>query len=175
MKTVILFALTLTFSELAFADCVDALKPKKDSLFRAIAMRDIDELKLALKQGADINFRDNYTTEINSEYKNTTALMLAIATELTDFVEALVEVASKKDLDAKDSDGNTALMYAAVVGNIKIINVLLEAGADKNATNNENKSAHFIALENMEQSDIDNYSDRLKVLDLLSSNGNLGY
>ncbi len=186
-KTVVLFIVTFTFSELAFADCVDALKvdastleDKKRSLkldaltsedktlLHFIHERDIDALKQFVKlPSVNINVRVGPS--------NTTPLMIAISSELTDVVEVLVEAMTKEDLNAKDTDGNTALMFAAAVGNISIISILIKAGADKNATNNANKSAHFIALEQIEQSDIENYSDRLKVLDLLGSNGDLGY
>ena len=175
MKTVIIFVFTFAFSDLVSASCTDALKAKKYSLFTAIAKRDIDELKLALKQGADVNFRGDYVKKSdngNIEYENTTPLMLAIAHELTDFVEVLVAASSKKDLDDKDNDGNTALMYAAVVGNIRIIDILVKAGADKKATNNQGKSAHLIALKGVDQSDMENYSERVKVFNALREPNN---
>ena len=48
----------------------------------------------------------------------------------------------------KTSSGKTALMYAAEKGNLGIANLLLEKGADLNATDNDGKTALQIAQEN---------------------------
>ena len=44
-------------------------------------------------------------------------------------------------MEAKDNDGTTALICAAQEGCTAVVELLVEAGADKNATNNYGKTA----------------------------------
>ena len=51
------------------------------------------------------------------------------------FDEALTEIQSLQDVNQKDEDGWTALMYAARLGQIEMAKVLIEKGADLEAKN----------------------------------------
>ncbi len=48
---------------------------------------------------------------------------------------------TKAEIDARDERGATPLMHAAAFGNLEIFKILLDAGADVNATNNANATA----------------------------------
>ena len=54
-------------------------------------------------------------------------------------------IAHGADVNAKDNDGETALMIAASQSNPKILTVLLEAGADIDAQNKKGETALMAA------------------------------
>lgn len=58
-------------------------------------------------------------------------------------VKALV---AKGDVDAKDDQGATALMWASAYGNGEIVEFLLSKGADLNATTNDGTAALHVAV-----------------------------
>jgi ankyrin repeat protein len=83
-------------------------------------------LRLMLKNGTDINYRDE-----NGGY-----LHLAIATrESGDIVETLLSAGI--DLEIRNKEGNTALHTAAYRANPDMVEVLLNRGADVAAKNND--------------------------------------
>ena len=51
-------------------------------------------------------------------------------------------------IDQKDSDGNTPLMIASDGGFEEIVNILLDAGADRHQVNNNDENALMIACKN---------------------------
>ena len=54
-------------------------------------------------------------------------------------------IKKKADIEAKDNEGNTALMMAATKENIKVVELLLGNGADLNARNNSGNTALALA------------------------------
>lgn len=68
----------------------------------------------------------------NGRQRNTGAslLMCVIRAGFTDLVRLLID--KGVDIEAKSSEGETALMDAAYEGNIEVVQMLLEAGADPN-------------------------------------------
>ena len=48
------------------------------------------------------------------------------------------------DVNAKGTDGQTALMYASSRGHKNVVSALLEAGADVNANTHDGKSFKFL-------------------------------
>jgi len=60
-------------------------------------------------------------------------------------VRALAEKGA--NVNAKDSDGATALIWAAYFGNIDVVWVLIEKGADVNASNNKKQTALHLAAD----------------------------
>lgn len=56
-------------------------------------------------------------------------------------------IAAKIDLNLQDIDGNTALVSAVYSHNLKLIKLLLSAGANPKIKNNQGKTAYDIALE----------------------------
>lgn len=54
-------------------------------------------------------------------------------------------ISSGTDINAKDAEGRTALMYAARNGQGEVVRILIEAGADVNARDNEGMTAVMYA------------------------------
>lgn len=91
--------------------------------------------KMLIKQGADLN-------AIN--FKGFTALRLALQSGHTDVVALLLE--NKADVNNADINGFTPLMHAAgVEDRYHMLEMLLDAGADINATSNDDQSALILA------------------------------
>ena len=77
-----------------------------------------------------------------------TALMFAVlesSTDHLDVVKALLRAGAP--VNTRDDAGETALMLAAEVGNVKAVKRLLKAGADRTLVNKEGKSALVLARE----------------------------
>jgi len=64
-------------------------------------------------------------------------------TKLKDVVKLLIDKGA--DVNAKTNDGDTALMWAAISGEVDIVKMLLEKGADVNAKNNHGDTALIFA------------------------------
>ena len=88
-----------------------------------------------VRKGAD--------TQVRGPRSRRTALMYSVAPGFEVFLEELL--AQGKDLHARDSTGDTALFYAAVMDNGAAIYALVDAGADVNAVNNLGETPLTIA------------------------------
>ena len=93
-----------------------------DDLFRAIRRDDPHALRTALLRGADANALDE-----NGE----PAVVLAMRTQSWAAARALAELRGTR-LDAANRDGSTALMYAALHGQIELVRFLVERRAEVN-------------------------------------------
>ena len=102
-----------------------------------IEARDLDEVKMLLAKGADVNAMD-------SERK--TALMNAAYYGRPQIVKFLLERGA--DVNARYVDGCTALMWAAGEGEDETVEILLQSGADIYATENHHHTALMIANRN---------------------------
>ncbi len=78
----------------------------------------VELLKDLIKEGFDINIKNNY---------NTTALMIVSFYDNLKIVRLLLE--NNADLNIKDSLGNTALIYASEYNHLEIIDILKKYGA----------------------------------------------
>jgi ankyrin repeat protein len=65
--------------------------------------------------------------------------------EITD----LIAGTGRADVNHQDKDGNTALMLAAMQGNVMMISTLVHTGADKDLTNKDGKTAMDLAVDAM--------------------------
>jgi len=92
-------------------------------IFEAAKMGNIDEINLHIQGGSDLNARG----EINSD----TPLIFAAIYGQNEIVKLLSQQKSV-NLDSQNIQGLTALCVATVWGEIDIIEILLDAGADKN-------------------------------------------
>jgi ankyrin repeat protein len=103
--------------------------PASSPLLVAIAAGRLDQVKLLLDQGADVNARDGYG--------NTALLKAADRDVLDDAAKGMLDLLLAKgaDVNAKDRDGNTALMRAADAGKLQldVIRFLADKGADVDA------------------------------------------
>lgn len=99
-------------------------------LINAIYNRNLDEIRISLNNGADVNTQKiyQYNTERN------TPLILASQSSREDYpiVELLIRAGA--DVNKKNVFGETALIRAAGNGYPESVKLLLQAGADINAT-----------------------------------------
>ena len=100
-----------------------------DAAFRTHASKEL--IQALLDKGADVN-------GVNKHKK--TALILAASRRKKTVVDLLLKK-SPKMIDNQDADGNTALIYAAVLGFPDIVDSLLKAGAKKDIRNKDGKTA----------------------------------
>ena len=112
--------------------------------------KDINDVIANIKRkniGPDIDIKQIVDSELDAEGR--TALMIAAYKGHTRVVGILLAVGANVDdifNDAKDNDGNTALHHAAKrENNQEVVRQLLDAGADKNARNKDEKTAYEVA------------------------------
>ena len=89
----------------------------------------LDILKLLRSGGTDLSIRVNTN--------NGTLIMQAIRNNQTEVVDYLIR--EGLDVTTVDSDGRSALFYAAQLGNVAIVESLLAAGADIDFLNTEDQ------------------------------------
>ena len=98
--------------------------------------------QLLLDHGADVKMRDKFERTI---------LMYACATR-NDFLLDQLLLHTDDDLNWVDLEGNTCLMYAAIEGDVKIMEKLLEPlityGVDLDVCNRQGLTAYLLALKN---------------------------
>ncbi len=87
-------------------------------LFKAVKKGKITALNRMIKQGIDVNMKDE---------DGWTPLMYAAANNDTKIAQVLLKAGA--NVEARDKDGRTALIYAAAKNNIEVTKILLEAGA----------------------------------------------
>lgn len=105
---------------------------KNIELLRAAAVGNASQLKESIKLGADVNAKTVYCNTVLME---TIRNSRKIVGGLGEIIELLVE--NGADVNAKDNEGKTALMYAR---SLEVVKYLLSKGADINAKDNNGKS-----------------------------------
>jgi len=95
-------------------------------LMIAAKLNHLDLTALLLEEGADVNVKGA---------RDLTALMVASQHANIPSVQLLLEEERHVDLEATDSSGNTALMYAAMCGSVQIAEMLIEKEVDLNVKN----------------------------------------
>lgn len=100
-------------------------------IFELLEVKDLAGLASAIDDGANVNIRNE---------RGYTPLHVVSATSYDpEFIRVLLR--GKADVNAKDKDkGMTALHWAAWGCRKKIISILLEAGADKDAKDNRGRT-----------------------------------
>lgn len=88
------------------------------TIFEAAVLGKLKELKKLIKDGADVNAKDNY---------GWTAMMMSAWNGHTECVAALISAGT--DVNANDNYGNTAILLAAWDGNKDCVKLLKKAGA----------------------------------------------
>lgn len=98
------------------------------NLITAVKAKDIEAVKRALRQGADVNSTQE---EKSKSYYGLTALMIAASEGAMNAAQLLIK--SDADVNIADSNQWTALAYASYYGYVEIAKQLIVAGADKEA------------------------------------------
>jgi ankyrin repeat protein len=105
------------------------------ALMRAVRNSKVDNVKLLLESGADLNIATNIATN-----NGTTALMyVADNYHNSQILDLLIN--HKANLNSKNKYGMTALMMAAKTNYQEGVSKLIEAGADINLRDTNNKTA----------------------------------
>lgn len=127
-----------------------------DEFFDAIAVNDLPSVINYLQAGGDPNVRDEYGTTplmLAAKTGNYDAACLilhdfsspgVVALKRYDQVKAYlksIERGPKSDVNIRNNDGMTALMAAALSGNLQMVSLIVKAKADINATNNDGITA----------------------------------
>ena len=154
--------------EIAQLLSMNVFSQKEEALFRAIDLMDLEAVKEALANGADVNVANNsndipLVTAERKGHIETIKLLLdhgakidainmygerilhsAVNNNHIEIVELLL--ARGADVNAKDRYGSTALHQAASYEHIAIAQLLLANGADVNAKNMFGKTALYEAI-----------------------------
>jgi ankyrin repeat protein len=104
------------------------------TLLAAVTSGDIEQVKLLISQGADVNARTN----------GRTLLHIASLRGNKDMIELLI--AKGADINAKDSDDRTPLDAATLAGNSDVMELLIAKGADVNTKNRWDNTPLHIAI-----------------------------
>jgi ankyrin repeat protein len=127
---------TLIFILLAF--CASAQNVNRQ-LLTAVKIKNAGMAEQLLKSGADVN----YVESTNSF--SVDPLILAVINQDIPTIRVLVD--HKASINWKDGFGDTALMYAAQIGNTIIIGYLLDNGADIHAKDSKGNTVLSAAKE----------------------------
>ncbi len=118
-----------------------ALEVIETPLQRAVRNGSLEDVKLLIAAGADVNSNSSlkkiYNRKTDSEdniEEIETPLQRAARNGSLDVVKLLI--AAYADVNAKDNNGATAIMLATQNGNADIVKELIAAGADVNAKSN---------------------------------------
>lgn len=95
------------------------------------------------KKCAGLKVARMYGPEMCRELYSITPLQVAASYKNLALVSALLD--AKAEIDAKDDNGNNALLTAAFYGNTDVIGLLIKAGASVNSENNMQQKALILA------------------------------
>jgi len=112
-----------------------AQKHKTYALREAVNLNDIDAVKELLRQGVDVDERN--------DFDGLTALMLASMRGDMELARLLLE--NDADVNIKASGGTTAFIFAASSGHTELASLLLEEGAEINEKDNLGCTALILA------------------------------
>jgi len=136
MKQIILIA-SIALSLSSFAQTASKTS-KNEELFNAIMNNQKEKADVLLKAGSDPNY-----FHTGSPYVKVSLLMAAVNNNYPDIAKMVLD--AKADVNWKDNLENTAVMYAALAGNLEMVKLLTEHGASLTNVNAEGLTAREMA------------------------------
>ncbi|MEC4735587.1 MAG: ankyrin repeat domain-containing protein [Wolbachia endosymbiont of Halictus tumulorum] len=108
-------------------------------LFNAVEQGNLSEIEKCLSRGANVLARNSHHTVLHS----------AVRSDDGEVVKLVLKETQSPCIDAKDTEGDTPLMWTAETGYVNAAQVLLEYGASVEAKNNNGMTAlHWAAKNN---------------------------
>ncbi len=136
-------------------------------LMKALILGRTDIVRLLLINGADVDTRDE--TGCTELILTASIVHTGIETaKIAEIAELLLR--SGADVDAADNHGNTSLTTAAANGHSKIVELLLDYGADPNQSENT-KSPLTCTIRELIKSNEDNRAGLIEAMELLLASG----
>lgn len=118
------------------------MKRIDQELFNAIEQGNLSEVEKCLNRGANILVRNSHHTVLHSAVHSNNG-------EVVKLVLNKIKETQSPYIDAKDTEGDTPLMWTAETGYVNAAQVLLEYGASIEAKNNNGMTAlHWAAKNN---------------------------
>lgn len=121
---------------------VQESKKKNESRLPSLNTMKLDALIKLLEENTDVVLDEPYIKSIKL-----THLMFAAQQNHERLVAAILKSQKNKDVNAQDDIGYSALHYAAIEGNPKVITALLQAGADKTKPSKDGNTPYMLAME----------------------------
>ena len=149
-----IFTITFLFVSIVFSHSWPAVS--QCDLVDAAEKGNLEAIKSCFENGADVNGHEIFT--------RTTALIEAAKNGHADCVKVLL-LAKDVDVDAKNKNGNTALIISAGKGNANVVKQLLAKRADVNEKTNGGVTALWIATH-------EGHNDIVKILKAAGSRVN---
>jgi len=134
-------------------------KEKDKFLLDAVKNNDYDKVEYALRNGADVNVRDE---------DGQTSLILASAAGHTDVVQLLL--VNGANVNEKDNDGWTAIQEASSEGHTEIVKMLLARWADVKTRTNDDVTTLHIARDNGHTEIVRLIKERIQLLKKVTDN-----
>jgi hypothetical protein len=131
MKINIVLVIMMSLVIIMISGCADA-----PTLISAVEAGDIEEIRALLKEGTDVNARNNLLE---------TVLHQAVMNHRSDIIRILLDAGA--DVNIKDQLGKTPLFWAAYDGPIESVKLFLDKGSDVNAKDNNGKTPLVSAAE----------------------------
>lgn len=130
-------------------------------IFMGIVLHHPDFTRLLIAEGANLN-----GTALGM-YKDVPALQVAILEE--EEALALILIEAGANLKQRDAEGHTALMRAAVAGQVKVVEALLARQADVLAVNQAKQTASQLMMHNLARARLSErlYTQYQQILSLL--------
>ena len=141
MKINIVLVIMMSIAIIMISGCADA-----PTLISAVEAGDVEEVRALLKEGADVDARNNLWE---------TVLHQAVMNHRSDIIRILLDAGA--DVNIKDQWGKTPLFWAVYDGPIERVILFLDKGSDVNAKDNYGKTPLVSAAEG-------NHADIIKFL-----------
>lgn len=112
----LMFAFWLALS----AGAAEISSSERDEFIRAVRLDLVADVEAGLKLGIDVNMTEPYRGE--------TALMIAVRENSNKVIDALLKTPGIA-IDLRAKNGDSAIMLASYLGNLKVVKELLQRGA----------------------------------------------